>query len=905
MATYLPNVTDIIPELRPFTPNFDFYNQILQIKNAQYQQGYKKISNLYDSALNSPLSRDENIQRRDKYFKDIEQEIKKISSLDLSLPQNVAAASDVFKPFYEDKYIQADWVVTKSGMDALTTHKILKNCVGEACEDGQAWDIGKRAVDYKLQEFKNASNEESLNFGKISYTPYIKYADDVLKFMKDNKVEITQETRNGRYNITTTNGPILEGPLYNMIKTLYEGDPNITDMYKTKAYVERNDYIYSRAEQLGSREAAEQEYMIDKTSIITNELDKQLKEVDDQIQILTGRQTNILKHSKLTPQEDQELKSIDQYISLLEKGKSNLQNSKDGFNDLDQVDIKTLRARVDGVMASSLFDNDLRKMAKDFSKIGYSVTSKPDEYALAQYKNAIAFSSSLKLKQYENAAEWEMFQKKKQYEAAIEIEKEKVLAGLGQEADVSVGQTKEGNVQEVNAHSQVNSTVTSMANQYVSTAKGALQEIYQALYTDATSNSPTAKEAQILMNNIFGGVSKNKVQYPNANSQIYTIHQAYYDKALNYLVNSKNYNHLIKPEVRSSIEKTNLYLDAAIKLNVANSNKVGRAMRELDVVDSDMKEYLDYFLDSKVGVNPFNVFLSKSGLDQEEAREIYDELIEVYKEQYSNPEASAAYKTTPFIGGPFVDKTGGMGIRPASVNADPLEYLSDNYSLVSSVIGNVKSAGNFLNADGEANSEAQALFTELSRDFGTRLDRKKENNKRANVTMEYEALSDKPGFAKVTFIPNREWLKENISGKNKEEEAAKMSEYEKGIVAYIPDEKVHNEFDSKIKSLGDAVFESNGNSISIGDNNDVNRGGFIQMNKSDNGYTVTSKTVSWNPSTNQFMFNQPNTTVGYNLNADQLIEDAFRGISISENKINEINMLLTEKNRTITNERIK
>ena len=63
MATYLPNVTDIIPEFRPFTPNFDFYNQVLQVKNAQYQQGYKKISNLYGSALNSPLSRDSNIER--------------------------------------------------------------------------------------------------------------------------------------------------------------------------------------------------------------------------------------------------------------------------------------------------------------------------------------------------------------------------------------------------------------------------------------------------------------------------------------------------------------------------------------------------------------------------------------------------------------------------------------------------------------------------------------------------------------------------------------------------------------------------------------------------------------------------------------------------------------------------
>ena len=83
MATYLPGVTDVIPQFQPFTPNFDFYNQALQLKHEQYQQGYKQLSGLYSTILNSPLTRDENISRRDQFFKDTDKEIKNILTIKL------------------------------------------------------------------------------------------------------------------------------------------------------------------------------------------------------------------------------------------------------------------------------------------------------------------------------------------------------------------------------------------------------------------------------------------------------------------------------------------------------------------------------------------------------------------------------------------------------------------------------------------------------------------------------------------------------------------------------------------------------------------------------------------------------------------------------------------------------
>ena len=160
---------------------------------------------MYSTILNSPLTRDENISRRDQFFKDTDKEIKKISGVDLSLPQNVQAASQIFKPFYQDKPMMVDMVVTKSIDDSRQAHEILKNCVGKNCEKFGAWDDGLKAVEYKREEFKKTGTDESLSFGKVSYTPRVKYAQDVLKFLKEQDFKITREVNTGRYNVTYQN----------------------------------------------------------------------------------------------------------------------------------------------------------------------------------------------------------------------------------------------------------------------------------------------------------------------------------------------------------------------------------------------------------------------------------------------------------------------------------------------------------------------------------------------------------------------------------------------------------------------------------------------------------------------------------------------------------------------------
>ena len=78
MATYIPGITDFIPQIQSFTPDYNFYAGALELKQNKYDSARAQLSTLYGSLLNSPLTRDDTTASRDKFFKTIEQDIQKI-----------------------------------------------------------------------------------------------------------------------------------------------------------------------------------------------------------------------------------------------------------------------------------------------------------------------------------------------------------------------------------------------------------------------------------------------------------------------------------------------------------------------------------------------------------------------------------------------------------------------------------------------------------------------------------------------------------------------------------------------------------------------------------------------------------------------------------------------------------
>ena len=127
MATFLQGVTDYIPEFQPFQPDLNFYSNVLQTKQTQYDSNYKSLNNIYGQYFYADLTHDDNIKRKEDLMKNIDFNLKRVSGLDLSLSQNVDQAEQVFKPFYEDKYLMKDMAYTKNYNDQKSRALSLKN----------------------------------------------------------------------------------------------------------------------------------------------------------------------------------------------------------------------------------------------------------------------------------------------------------------------------------------------------------------------------------------------------------------------------------------------------------------------------------------------------------------------------------------------------------------------------------------------------------------------------------------------------------------------------------------------------------------------------------------------------------------------------------------------------------
>lgn len=260
MATYIPGVTDYIPQIQPFQPDYNFLGNILQTRQTRYDAAHKQLSSVYGTLLNSPLTRDENIKSRDEFFRTIDTDIKKISGLDLSLKQNQDAAMQVFKPFYENKDIIKDMMWTKNKNNKLAFAENMKYCVDPDKCGGQWWQGGVDYIHYKTDEFRKASKEEAMGFADVDFIPLINVTDKAIKAAKDAGFKVSYDEKSGGYLVHNVNGSKMVQPLTQFFYNKFGSDPNVMRYYQAQAYLNRKQFIMQNAGTMGEQ-AAEVEYI--------------------------------------------------------------------------------------------------------------------------------------------------------------------------------------------------------------------------------------------------------------------------------------------------------------------------------------------------------------------------------------------------------------------------------------------------------------------------------------------------------------------------------------------------------------------------------------------------------------------------------------------------------------------
>lgn len=406
MATYIPGVTDYIPQIQPFQPDYNFLGNIMQTRQSRYDASHKQLSSVYGTLLNSPMTRDENINKRDQFFKSVDGDIKRMSGLDLSLKQNQEAAMQVFKPFYEDKDMVKDMVWTKNYHNELQRAEGFKYCVDPDKCGGQYWQGGVEALQYRAEEFKNASKDEALNFSNASFTPLVNVMDKAMKSAKDAGFKVSFDSVQGGYIVTDKNGERMVAPLKSFFLSKFGGDPAVMDYYKTQAYIQRKQFTRQNAIAMGGEDKATLAYMNNVYQHVTESIDKahaKASQDHDRVGIFkTGLEQKVKRDGALA--SDKSL--FDMYNSITEQEATTAQTKEITKTASDNLaatknftnNAKMVGDHLDQLMGFAMLDKEVGNAAKAYADLTSERDIKADPYSLAAYSSNLDYQKQVKLK---------------------------------------------------------------------------------------------------------------------------------------------------------------------------------------------------------------------------------------------------------------------------------------------------------------------------------------------------------------------------------------------------------------------------------------------------------------------------------------------------------------------------
>lgn len=439
MATYLQGVTDYIPQFQPFQPDLNFYANVMQTKQTQYDTNWKALNKMYSQYYYADLTRDGNIKKKDQYLNNIEFNLKRVSQLDLSLEQNVAQATQVFKPFYEDKGLMKDMAWTKNYNNQLNRAEIFRNSTDEK-DRSQYWAEGVRGMNYLRDEFKEATDEEAMNFQNAEYVPNVDVLGKAEKIAKDSglSIEKVEFSDGGKFIVKTKNGEALTEPLQKLFEARLGSDPAIEAKYKMQAYVDRKDYAYSNAAQFnGDKNAAEMKYLENSFNVLKAQsdvrykqlqnnstiYDNQIKDIQEQIDNGTASPTAkmMLEQYKMNKDiNDKVLARAEAENKMLNDGKSKNPLTSTGFTN-PYGDLKSLRYKVDNGMASLLMQKDLDEAANIYAYRDMEVDIEANPYKILEEKqrNSMQLISARLAASKDLAVFKSNLQKQKDYEDNI------------------------------------------------------------------------------------------------------------------------------------------------------------------------------------------------------------------------------------------------------------------------------------------------------------------------------------------------------------------------------------------------------------------------------------------------------------------------------------------------------
>lgn len=405
MATYPRGVNNFIPSYQPFDLDWNVLARNVQLKQTRYDQNWERLNNIYGSLYNSQVSNPESMKVRENLLRQIDFDVRRVAGMDLSLKSNVAQASQIFQPFYENKNLIADIVKTSDYNKAMAYGQGLKTSKNKDERD-MYWGGGFEYLNNRMDEFKALSFNELSSFGSFEYEPYVnieKLSSEITKDMGD----MTIEYKNGRYIYKDTNGNQIIGTLNDVLQSRLGSDPNVQKYYSVLEYNNRKRHIRQNMSENPdlNEEQAEYEYLKTKVPGLMASQKRQKLVLENGIKS-TKEKIKSLKSSiakgKNSPDAELQLNDLQQYLAGQEKSLSVISNNMglldgdadnktdltSGAQEVDYQDLSELRNRIIPSEVQGMINADLLGAAERYSRRNMSRTMRADPYAQIDYQSA-------------------------------------------------------------------------------------------------------------------------------------------------------------------------------------------------------------------------------------------------------------------------------------------------------------------------------------------------------------------------------------------------------------------------------------------------------------------------------------------------------------------------------------
>jgi len=384
----------VVTMTQPWEPNLQMQANTLTTLQSKYDASHQKLSNLYGSLLNAAMTRTDNIQARDEFFKLINTDIKKMANIDFSLESNKTAAAGVFQSIYNNKSIVKDMAWTRNIQEQFARADAFRNCVDVEKCGGQHWEEGEKYLHYKRQEFATASQEEAMGFTDPKYVPYNNMMEKAIEHANKAGLSITTDVVSGGYKVTTKNGEALATPLSSLFTQLFESNPQFHDMYKVQAYNNRKDWLSEQVSMGKYKDEGEAMvgYVKERSDVLNRQIANLTTDIDNDADRLTERYNELYEKAQKgeitegdpeyqrlveLDKQAQQIGQAKQYSDMLKATQKNMFNTQN---------IRAIGDMLDDQHAAVLFKGDVSAAAGTLAYKDYEKTLEEDKFALEEQK---------------------------------------------------------------------------------------------------------------------------------------------------------------------------------------------------------------------------------------------------------------------------------------------------------------------------------------------------------------------------------------------------------------------------------------------------------------------------------------------------------------------------------------